>query len=925
MAVDVIGREAELDSVRAFLASVGHGPAALVLSGDPGIGKSTLWETGVDEARDGFAEVLTCRGVEAEASFAFAGLTELLAGVIRDAAPGLAPPRRRALEVALQLEEPGETAPDAHVIGLAVLDVWQGLAENGPVLVALDDVQWLDSASAAVLSVAVHRLRDQRIGVLAAVRLSTDTTRTLELERSFRGALIRLDLHPLSLGALHELLKQRLGLELTRGELSRVKEASGGNPFFAIELGRELVRTNTRPTTGRALRVPDTLHELLGGRLARLPEETLDVLLQVAALARPTVELLATVQGDRGHVLEALETAVREGVVELDESSVRFAHPLIASLCYDQAPVWKRRAAHRELASSVTDTEERASHLALAADGPDAVAARYLDAAAEHAAARGAPTAAAELSELAADLTPDDPALARERRFRAASFHRLAGDSERAGVMLEQLLEEAEPGGERADVLFALAMMLQVERFPLFEEALAEAEGDDARSARILANRSGIRLYEVNGHAALTDARAALETAERVDDPVLLKAVIARVATVEGYATEFTPGLLERGVELEERLGLGSFSYYYESPRYLLVRLLMRLGELERPRALLEKLDAETVARGDEITRVMLLWTRGMLEWLAGRWHVALDHARAARELGEQSQSVHGRIWVARIQALVEADLGLVEGARASAAEGLSYSKGVSEFHTMMGLASLGHLELALGNLDAAGSYLRELPERLVAGEMADPTLPVWADAVETLIALAELDKARAYLEQYEANALRLGSPGTIACAARCRGLICAAENDFEEAFRAFERALVEPPEPWPFERGRTLLCLGTVRRQAQQKKTARDALDQALAIFEELGARLWAEKAHAELRRISGRRPADEELTETERRVADLAAVGRSNKEIAAELFMGVSTVEAHLSRVYRKLGIRSRAGLAGRLAATVAAADEA
>jgi DNA-binding CsgD family transcriptional regulator len=275
---------------------------------------------------------------------------------------------------------------------------------------------------------------------------------------------------------------------------------------------------------------------------------------------------------------------------------------------------------------------------------------------------------------------------------------------------------------------------------------------------------------------------------------------------------------------------------------------------------------------------------------------------------------------VGRIKALIEADLGLVEQARASAEEGRSYSQALSKFHTIVGLGTLGHLELALGNLGEAGGYLRELPGRLLAGGMNDPTTPVWADAIETLIALGELKQARDYQDQYEANAQRLDSPGAVACAARCRGVLAAAEGNFQAAFKAFERALTEHREvPWPFERGRTLLCLGVVRRQAQERKAAREALEQALAIFEGLGARLWAEKARSELRRISGRAPASEGLTETERRVADLAAEGRSNREIAAELYMGVSTVEAHLSRVYRKLGIRSRAGLAGRLAIPV------
>ena len=227
----------------------------------------------------------------------------------------------------------------------------------------------------------------------------------------------------------------------------------------------------------------------------------------------------------------------------------------------------------------------------------------------------------------------------------------------------------------------------------------------------------------------------------------------------------------------------------------------------------------------------------------------------------------------------------------------------------------LGRLELELGNLEAAAGYLRALPGRLLAGGMHDPTPTVWGDAAETLIGLGELAAARECLTPYELHAERLGSPHARAGAARCRGLLAAAEGDTEAAFAAFERSLADS-QRFPLERGRTLLCLGTVQRQAQQKKAAREALDQALTIFEELGARLWAEKARAELARISGRAPASDELTETERRVAELAAQGRTNKEIAAELYMGVSTVESHLSHVYRKLGLR-RAGLAARLAA--------
>ena len=371
--------------------------------------------------------------------------------------------------------------------------------------------------------------------------------------------MTRLLLGPLSLGALHRLLEERIALELTRPELARVREASGGNPFFALELGRELVRTGERPAPGEALRVPESLYELLGGRLARLPTETGDAVLFAAALARPTIELVTAAHGDRDGVLEALDTAAREGVLELDDFRVRFAHPLLASICYGQAPPWKRRAIHGALAGVVAELEERARHLALAADGPNDRIASELDIASGQAAARGAPAAAAELAELAARLTSEDPAEGRARRLQAARFHSLAGDDERAVILLDQLLTEVPAGSERADILVARLWTFKGDT-PALEafsgEALEAAAGDDVRSARILALLAWVHLMKADVTASLAAARAALEKAERAGDPALLAAVIARLAQAESWAAEVTPGLLERGSQIEEDLGL---------------------------------------------------------------------------------------------------------------------------------------------------------------------------------------------------------------------------------------------------------------------------------------------------------------------------------------------------------------------------------
>ena len=878
MATEVIGREEELGSIEAFLARVEEGPAALVLSGEAGIGKTVLWETGVEEAEEQFGRVLLHRSVEAEALLSFTGLSDLLAPVFQEVAPSLAELRRRALEVALLLAEPGKVAPDPRAIGLALLDVLRMLAERQPVVLSLDDLQWLDPSSAGVLQIALRRLRDERVGLLATVRTAPDTAAPVELDRAFTAdRLARLPIGPLSLGALHHLLRERVGLDLTRPELVRVHEASAGNPFFALELGRELVRTGSRPTTGRALPVPESLYELLGGRLARLPTDTGDVVLFAAALARPTVELVVKAHGHRETVVEALDTAAREGVVELDDSRVRFAHPLLASICYEQAPIWKRRAIHGALARAVADLEERARHMALSVDGPDAVAASYLDAAAEQAGARGATAAAAELSELAADLTPDEPSLSRARRLRAARSYRLAGDV-RAEALLDALLRDVPSGIERSDVLFELARVHKGETPRLIElcaEALAEGRSDDARSVRILAYRSAMRLYQLDIGEGLVDARAALERAERVGDPRLLALAIARVGHAEGWAAELTPGLVERGAEIER--GLGVSLEYLESPSVSLARALTGSGEVERQRAILEELGRKAAERGDEGTRIQIIWRLSLADWYAGRLQQALDNAVAAFEATEQTLDRHAHPFVGRIKALIETDVGDVDNARAGAVEGLRISEELSDLaNVFLCLGVLGRLELALGDLEAAGDCLRDFPGRALSLGYNDPAAPFWADAIETLVALGELERARAYLEPYEVHAARTGHPWPVAAAARCRGLLAAAEGAAPAALEAFDTALAMLDGlSYPLERGRTLLCLGTVRRQAQQRKAAREALEGALAIFEELGARLWAEKARSELKRISGRRTSSDELTETERRVAELAAAG--------------------------------------------------
>ena len=414
---------------------------------------------------------------------------------------------------------------------------------------------------------------------------------------------------------------------------------------------------------------------------------------------------------------------------------------------------------------------------------------------------------------------------------------------------------------------------------------------------------------------ALRDAREGLQRAEHVDDPRLVATALSRVGLIETMGLEITPGLLDRGVAIEECLERPLL--FHDSPRLMSAVQLLLQDELDRAAEMFEALERDAVARGDEHARAFAVLQMIHRDWYAGRWRSALEHAAVALELAEQTGEVQYEAMACSYTASVQADAGLVEQARATAQRGLACAEQMrDEVYSVFNLAALGAVEFALGNLDEAARILRELPSRLLAtGHRQPGPVDVWQNTIETLIALGDLDQARAYLTQYEALAA-LASRRARGSAARCGGLIAAAEGDTAAAFAAFDRSLAElGTVQYPLERARTLLALGSVHRQAKHKRLAREALDHALAIFEQLGAPLWAEKARAELRRISGRRPASDELSETEERVAALAAQGRSNRQIAAELYVSVRTVEAHLSHIYRKLGVRSRAELTRRL----------
>jgi DNA-binding CsgD family transcriptional regulator len=925
VATEIIGRDGELAELRRFLDTAERVPAVFLIEGEPGIGKTSLWMAGVELARARDLRVLAAIPATAETRLSFAALADLLGPVLVDVLVTLPPPQRRALEVALLLEDTEGPPPDHGAVAFAFLGALRALAREGPVVVAVDDIQWLDGPSAFMLEFALRRLRDEPVAFLLALRTGEEPG-PLGVERALpEEGLRRLTVGPLSLGALHRLLSDRLDVALSRPKLRRLRELSGGNPLFALELGRAVHRGAIRLEAAEPL--PGTLASLVRDRLMLLPAETQVALLAASAVSHPTLELVDRAIG--GGAADRLAPAFEGNVIELDRDSIRFTHPLLASGIYADAAAAERRMLHRRLAELLPNPEERARHLALGADGSDADVASALEGAAQQAHVRGAFPAAAELSELARRLTPAELEESRHRRTVDASIYAWeAGEAERARELLSEARSRAPRGPRRAEVLHWLGSLEEYEgdrrrAAELYREARSNAGGDvrlRSRSEEGLA--SALLLLRRDLPAAAGHARAAVGFAEQAGDPEMVVAALSQLVLVDALTggSEWR-GAAARGQELERQTGPVQTAV---SATFALAVALTWVDEFAQACELFSSLREQSEERAEESA---LPWTLAQLSWaefLAGRWDEAEMRAREGIEMAVQADQEPQRLVALGVRGLVRAARGDVDGARADAETALARAPehGVM-FATIIGACALGLLELSLERFDSAHRVLGPIAADLEAGGVREPgSVRFIPDLIESLIALGRLEDAEGLLGTLERQARKVDRASALAAADRCRGLVAAARGDLDSAVVALQNALAQHKRvPMPFEEARTLLALGATRRRVRMKRPARETLEQALAIFEQLGARLWAERARAELARIGGRPPATGQLTETERRIAELAAEGRSNKEIAAALYVTPKTVGTQLSRIYRKVGVRSRTELARRLSDDVEA----
>ena len=921
----VFGREPELREISVFLDAATDHPAALRIEGEAGVGKTTLWTEAVRLGRDRGWRVLRAAASEQETKLAFAALSDLLVEVLDEVADRLPPPQRRAIDVALLRAESERVRPDRRAVGSAVIETIRHAAESTRVLIAVDDVQWVDASSAQALAFALRRLDDVPVAVIATMRVAPGLGDPMTLDRAFPDEpLRRLPVGPLDPTALHRLLSSRGETRLSTSLARRVHEASGGNPFFALELARALEREGVEPAPGEPMPLPRDLARLLGARTRALSAEARDLLLVVAAAGHPTVPLVRRLGSSPTATGAALDEVERHDLVERAGDRVRLTHPLLGSTIYADAGPDRRRSVHLRISRAVDDPIERAWHLALATESADPQVASALDDAAAVAESRGAPAIAAELSELAVRLTPSEDAQAIRARA-VARAERLfeAGDLEDAIAQMEDVVARAPSGPPKADVLHRLGHFEWMDARRIREHldrALQEA-GDDATP------HLRCDLHRAMGWALITsgDLRSgasyaddALVLAETTGDRVQIALSLVAVAYVGFFIGRSTAmGSIRRAVSLENELP--PIYLALVAPRRTLGSLLLWSGDLDAARTELEIEYRQTIERGHLGSPSEILHYLADLEVRAGNWGIAERYATEGLDVATDAFHELAREVNLCSNALVAAHRGEVDVARAFATEGLRLAERHEDrIYVLANGSALGFLELSLGNAAGAHEHLAPLVELAEGMGLEEPGIfPFLPDEIEALIGLGELGRAEVLLERLERQATARDRALALAGAARCRGLLSAARGELDPAIAAVDEALSHFDRiDQPFDLARTLLVKGQILRRQKRKRSARETLGDALEIFDRLGAPLWVDKTGAELNRIGGRAPAPTGLTPTERQVAHLVGQGMTNREVAAALFMSEHTVRANLKRIYDKLGVRSRTELAAGLA---------
>src|SRR5882757_5796789 len=697
-------RPLEARIVGGFLDSAASEPSALLIEGEPGIGKTTLWLAAHELARDRGFRVLSARAAAAESVLAYTALADLLDGVPAAAWAGLPEPQRSAVDQVLLRTDNG-SATDQRAVAAAFLSVVEYLADEGPLLVAIDDLQWIDPSSTHVVAFAARRLSGP-VGILGSVLTDTGSAAGAWLQLPRPDAVNRIRLSPLGIRDLHAAVSARLRRPFSRPAMGRIHALSGGNPFYAIELARAIAER----APGASTSLPRTLAEVVRARIGSLEPGVHDALLAASCMASPTVELVSSATiGDDDLLVEMLENAESKGIIAIDGNRIHFAHPLLARGVYTEAAPAQRRTMHRRLADIVDEPELRARHLALAATSGDQVTLRALDTAAESARMRGAPAAAAELVDLAIGLGGDTT----ERRLLSALHHFDAGDQERARVVLEETIEGLAPGDLRAETLSRLAIVRLYgdgffEAARLLQRALSEVDAGSPLRVQILITLAYALLHANQSGASVLNAEEAVAQAERLDQPHLLGLALGMRVTLRFLCGEgFDEADIDRAVQLEDPDIFTPLVFRPSAQRALLLEWTGRLDEAHQ---LLQAIQRRCIDKGEEGELVFLaqhvvlnsIWRGDFGEATL----VAEDVMERARQLGGDTP-----LFLALgLRAKLAAYAGREADARSAAEEALEIGGRTGSFRLADRIVgALGFLEVSLGRNEAAVATLQPL------------------------------------------------------------------------------------------------------------------------------------------------------------------------------------------------------------------------
>jgi DNA-binding CsgD family transcriptional regulator len=906
----LLGRQEECARIDLLLTEAKTGMSrALVLAGDPGVGKSALIDY-ANERAAGMTLLLT-RGVESESELAFSGLADLLRPVL-DRLERIPRPQSAALSGALAL---GPAVPgDPFTIYAATLSVLASAAEEKPILLTVDDAHWLDAASRDALLFTARRLDAESIALLFAVRDGQAP--------SIEGDIAELRVAGLNRDAATALLAGDAVNPVAPDVANQLVLETEGNPLALREIPALLSdsqRAGIEPLP-KPLPASVSVERAFLSSVEGLSTEAQTALLFAAASDSGAIGELVPAFDALGISIDVLEAAEGSGAISISGGEVRFRHPLMRSAIYHAASAADRRHAHQLLARSLGEShspERSAWHLAAATIAPDEDVAQSLEQAALDARQRSGHGVAAVAFERAAELTPRTEPRAL-RLLEAARDFQAVGQLEHAAELLDHSLKLADEPRVRAEMHLLRARGEIVGGVPMAAHSILVAEAsriealDPGRAALMLVEATFPCLMAAETKAALVTAEKAVALASRVGGApeVLARAFLAEARMLRGEMKDDGAARLQPLPE-----GVDAAIVFPHLWAQAHVHMLSERYAQAAP--ILEGQIAAGRAASAPAILPMPLGSLSELEFRTGQWAAAYAHATESVHLAAETRQANQLAYcLAAALARVEAGQGRERECNEHLDEAVEVANRIGALSILFYAGSArALLALPAGAHDAAIAHLEPVARLADEKEVRDPGTVQWEpDLVEAYVRAGRSDDASTTLSNFRKRAKASGRIWALAAAHRCAALL-ADENEFEPEFAM--ALSYHDRTPTPFERARTELCFGERLRRARRRTEARSRLRSALTIFDHLGAKVWAERAQAELA-ASGesarqRDPSTvDDLTPQELQVALVVARGASNREAAAALFLSPKTIEFHLGHVYRKLGIKSRSQLA-------------